>query len=100
MSVTEFRNNDKAYIKWSYKYKNGFVLNISRSLNLTAFKNMMLHKPLCPHIFKYDHRIDRHSGFTGNHLKIGANTINELEEWLKKQGCSDGISRYCQHCQW
>lgn len=95
--AVEFDGNEEAYLTWLNEHPNGFVINTRRN---RPPGYMVLHRASCRKISSYN-RMARPGGFTSRlYIKICADTVNELRQWVSANGRRDGsFSRECSQCR-
>jgi hypothetical protein len=84
--VQEFSSNDKAYQEWVTKHPQGFVINTNQGVSP---EYMALHKATCGHVSNFDNR--EQGAFTERgYMKVCSTEIDQLREWAKVHGRTDG----------
>jgi hypothetical protein len=79
---------EHAYLKWLAAHPEGRVLNTWRRIDPDY---LALHRTNCPLISRYKAN-DSPGGFTEDQLvKICADTVDELREWVRLHARSDGM---------
>ena len=92
--VEMFDNNDDLYQKWLAENPDGFVINTTRDYSKDY---MVLHKATCSSISKYTN-MAQPGGFTERrYIKICSDTIEDLENWVRKQGAIT-FTKECGKC--
>lgn len=96
MPVLIFDDNDCEYFRWLNLNKSGYVINTPRGHN-PAY--MLLHRASCHTISEYSGNAAQ-GGFTErDYIKICANDIESLRNWVRQKGRPDGsFSSKCQLC--
>ena len=96
MSSIVFDHNDRDYFRWLNTNKLGYVINTTRGRDPDY---MILHRSDCHTISEYTGTASR-GGFTEReYIKVCANRLEDLREWVKKNGRPDGsFSSECQFC--
>jgi hypothetical protein len=91
-----FDSDDKSYLHWIASHPDGFVINTPRSRDPNY---MILHCSVCWTIQDYQDK-NKIGGFTERqYIKICAEEIESLREWVKENGRANGsFSQECQHC--
>jgi hypothetical protein len=92
-----FDSDDSPYYRWLEMHPHGYVLNTSRG---RSADHMVLHSAKCPHISQPLHE-SASGGFTErDYIKICADSIDALQEWVRAHGRPDGsFSSECQKCK-
>jgi len=93
MAVIEFVDNDQGFFDWMAQNPGGYFVNTNRGVNPSY---MVLHRSGCQHT-----KGTPRSGneFTNKYIKICAPAIEQLHNWVKNHGRSDGsFSKECKNC--
>ena len=96
MAIHIFRNDESGYFDWIMKNPDGYVVNVRK--NRTP-KYMVFHTATCYGITTYN-EISKPGGFTErSFVKVCANDIDELRDWVRANGRRDGsFSKECSLC--
>lgn len=91
-----FKDDEKSYLLWLDANRLGWVINTRR---LPTPKYMVLHRATCKKIGDYG-EMSKPGGFTErSYTKICATNLEELREWVTKNGRPDGsFSKECKLC--
>lgn len=93
MVVVEFVDDDKGFFDWMQQNPSGYFINTPRKITASS---ITLHRSGCQHT-KGTPRPDY--AHTKASRKICALTVEELQEWAKKNGRPDGsFSKICKSC--
>ncbi len=94
--MEEFRNNDDSYQNWLVENPDGFVINTKKTCPTDY---MVLHRVRCLSISNYSDIAKPAGGFTERkYIKICADTIEELEDWVQRHG-GRSFSIECSMCK-
>lgn len=92
-----FDDNDEDYFRWLEDHPDSFVVNTARN-RLPDY--MMLHRGGCPHISKPIHEKSPGGSTERDFIKICAEEIPPLRDWVIQQGRLDGsFSKECPICK-
>lgn len=92
--IEEFRDNDDSYQEWLAENPSGFVINTMRNCSTDY---MVLHRATCSSISQYTD-MAQPGGFTERkYIKICADTIEDLEYWIRRHGAKT-FSNECSRC--
>ena len=96
MNAIEYIENEEGYLDWIKNNPGGFVINLR---NNKSPKEMILHRAYCRSITKLHHPA-KPGGFTErDYIKVCANDIQSLREWVRKNGRTDGsFTIECSKC--
>ena len=85
--VQIFDSDDRPYLEWLDQNPGGYVVNTERSMSPNC---MVLHRATCPYISQYSSTAKR-GGFTERqYIKVCADDIESLGDWIRRQGRPDG----------
>lgn len=88
--ITQFKDDDEAYLKWLEAHPNGFVVNSHRSPKASYLK---LHRTSCGYL-----RTEERSNWTtGDYIKTCSDSALVLESWAIK--AADGVLDPCPNCK-
>ena len=95
-AVSEFADDDAAYLDWIAANPGGFVVNTPRAMPATS---MILHRATCRSISALQPQAGV-GGFTErDYIKICAAEIGDLREWAARHGRPDGTFTGACPCQ-
>jgi len=98
MPAKVFKNNEKDYLRWIEKNRNGFVLNTSKKISHEfKFKYLVLHKATCKTIRKLMKNMEYGAFTERGYIKVCANSQAELLRWIGEQGGNRFTNR-CSKC--
>lgn len=96
-SITNFDGSDAEYLAWLARNPTGFVVNTRRQLDPDY---MVLHRANCHSISGYTATSSSGAFTERSYIKICANSVGELRDWVRRNGRSDGsFSTECQLCK-
>ncbi|MES9972443.1 MAG: HNH endonuclease signature motif containing protein [Candidatus Thiodiazotropha sp.] len=88
-------DDDEFYQQWLRLNPEGYVLSLKKSKAITY---MSLHRSICSHISVYDKRHPFGAFTERAYMKVCANSINEIESWIKDNTNDGKITLECSHC--
>ena len=91
-----FDCDDRTYHEWLVRNPCGYVINARWSL-LPSYR--VLHRATCWTIQDRDNKLTDGAFTERNYIKVCAEDIQELRDWLRRTGRPDGLpSKECSLC--
>jgi hypothetical protein len=91
MSITKFRDEDRAYLDWAAAHDHGYVVDVRRSMNPADAR---VHRASCGTITGNPTRGRR---WTRAYVKYCSESLRELEAWARGQFAAP--LTHCRRCQ-
>jgi hypothetical protein len=91
VTMEQFRDDDRGYLRWVAAHPDGYVLNIRRTLSISDAR---LHSATWPTITGQP---ARGRTWTGPYIKVCGGSAHDLDEWALAQ--AGARPRRCGTCQ-